>query len=181
MAEAPVTDAPKPDAPTLQPNNPPVETTNSTNGDEPLGESGKKALDTERKARRDAEAKLKELEPIVAAHREREESEKSETTKLNEALAGERDARTKAEQTLLRYTVGTDKGVPPKLIKYLTGTTQEEIEQSADELLAEVGTAKPGMPGRPAERMVEGRPSSSKLDQDDPVTLIRKGRGELPT
>lgn len=180
MADAPATDAPATDAPPTQPEQNTTSPTH-TNGDEPLGESGKRALEAERKARRDVEAKLKELEPLVAAHREREEADKSETTKLNEALAGERDARTKAELSLLRYTIAADKGISPKHVKFLTGSTKEEIEQSADELLAEFGTPKPGMPGRPTDRMVEGRPSKSNLDTDDPVTLIRKGRGELPT
>lgn len=182
MSDAPPTDAPATDAPNTIPHPTDQNTTQpTTNGDEPLGDGGKRALDAERKARRDAEAKLKELEPLIAAAKEREDAEKSETTKLNEALTGERDARTKAELQLLRYTVAADKGISPKHVKFLTGSTKDEIEQSADELLAEFGTPKPGMPGRPSERLVEGRPSKSKLDQDDPVTLIRKGRGELPT
>jgi hypothetical protein len=70
--------------------------------------------------------------------------------------------------------------VPSDLVKFLTGSSKEEIEQSAAELLDAVGNNKPAMPGRPVERMVNGRPSTSSLDKDDPVTLIRKGRGELP-
>lgn len=185
MGEAPTTDAPTTDAPTPTP--PPNLDPSTTppappakGDDEPLGEPGKKALDAERKARRDAEARLKELEPLAEEARKRAEADKSETTKLNEALNGEREARTAAERDLLRYTVAADKGVPANLVKFLSGTTKEEVEQSATELLTELGTAKPSMPGRPAERLSDGRPSKSTLERDDPVTLIRKGRGEIP-
>jgi len=192
----PVSPAPATDAnhtqttPTLDPTpagTPPVISTNSTNpvpsatdGDEVLGEGGKKALAAERARVKELNDRLKELEPLAKAHADAQESAKSETTKLNEALTSERDARTKAEVALLRHTIAADKGVPSDLVKFLTGSSKEEIEQSAAELLDAVGNNKPAMPGRPVERMVNGRPSTSSLDKDDPVTLIRKGRGELP-
>jgi hypothetical protein len=158
-------------------------TTNNTAAVEPakddgeqLGTGGKKALDAERKARRDAEAKLKELEPLAKAAQEKADAEKSELQKVNEALAGERDARTKAEGALLRYTVAADKGVPTKLAQFLSGTTKEEVEASADTLLAELGNGdRPQIPGKPTERLVSGKPSST-LDNDDPMALIRKAR-----
>jgi hypothetical protein len=196
----PVSPAPATDAnptqttptPTLDPTPagpPPVISTNSTHhtpvpsatdGDEVLGEGGKKALAAERARVKELNDRLKELEPLAKAHADAQESAKSETTKLNEALTSERDARTKAEVALLRHTIAADKGVPSDLVKFLTGSSKEEIEQSAAELLDAVGNNKPAMPGRPVERMVNGRPSTSSLDKDDPVTLIRKGRGELP-
>lgn len=145
-------------------------------GDDQLGTGGKKALDAERKARRDAEAKLKELEPLAKAAQEKAEAEKSELTKATEALTAERDARTKAEVALLRYTVAADKGVPTKLAQFLAGTTKEDIEASADTLLTEIGNGeRPGVPGKPTERLVSGKPSST-LDSDDPMALIRKAR-----
>lgn len=180
MADAPPTDAPATDAPTTEPAPTPAPEPTSSTTDEPLGEGGKRALTAERQRARELEQKLKELEPLAEEARKRADAEKSETTKLNEALAGERDARGKAEVALLRYTVAADRGVPPDLVKFLTGTTKDQVEQSANELLEAVGNNKPAMPGRPAERMVDGRPSKSSLDKDDPVTLIRKGRGELP-
>jgi hypothetical protein len=185
MAE-PTTTAPATDAPTYpptdqpEPTQPTISTSPTTDEDEPLGDGGKKALIAERARAKELADRLKELEPLAKAARERDEAEKSETTKLNEALAGERDARGKAEVALLRYTIAATKGVPSELVKFLTGSSKEEIEQSAAELLEAVGNNKPAMPGRPAERMVNGRPSTSSLDKDDPVTLIRKGRGELP-
>lgn len=63
-----------------------------------------------------------------------------------ERLGGERDElkgrAESAETKLLRYEVAADKGVSPKLAKFLSGSTKEEIEEAADELLAEVGGGK---------------------------------------
>lgn len=138
----------------------------------------KAALKAEREMRKTAEGKVKELTPYEKAAKEAEEANKTEVQKANEALLSERDARKRAEQTLMVHTVGGAKGVPANLIKYLNGDTKEDVERAADELLAELGTAKPAMPGRPTERMVNGQPSKSKLDLADPMTLIRMGRGE---
>lgn len=185
-----------PDAPAKQPGDqhigphvdtPPPPKTRSADNDyqssnqgdnEPLGEGGKRALDAERKARREAEARLKEMEPIAAELAKRQEAEKTESQRNTEALSAERDARTKAETTLLRYQVGAAKGVPSKLVRFLTGDTKEEVEAAADELLAELAMVKPAMPGRPTERMTNGQPSSSGLDDMDPMALIAKGRGQ---
>jgi len=147
-------------------------------GEEALGEPGKKALDAERTARRELERKLKELEPLAKAAKDAEEANKSEVQKATEKLAKETEARKLAEQALMVQTVGVEKGLSAQLIKFLTGSTKAEVETNADELLKAMGDNKPTMPGRPTERMVNGKPSGNQLDGLDPVTLIRMGRGE---
>lgn len=169
----------------------PAETTNTTTGtgngtappaataDDGLGEAGKKAIAAEREARRKAEERLKELEPLAEAERKRSEADKSDAQKATEALAVERDARTKAEAALLRHEVAAAKGVPANLAKFLTGVSKEDIEAAADELLKEIGgpATKAEMPGRPTERLVSGKPSST-LDDESPEALIAKARGQ---
>jgi hypothetical protein len=138
----------------------------------------KNALKAEREMRKAAEGRAKELAPYEKAVKDAEEANKSELQKLNEAVAGERDARTKAEVELLRYTVAASKGVAPDMVRFLTGTTKEEVEQAADALLAALGNNKPSMPGRPTERLATGQPSTTnKLDSKSPEELIRMGRG----
>jgi hypothetical protein len=182
MGDTP-TDASATDANVTPPSNPapnldPTPPTPPATDEDALGDAGKKALDAERKARRDVEAKLKELEPLAEEARKRAEADKSEATKSAEALASERDARGKAEVELLRYKVGAAKGVPSNLVQFLTGSTKEEVEQAADTLLAELGTNKPSMPGRPTERLANGQPSNTnKLDKQSPEELIKMGRG----
>lgn len=176
MGDSPTTDAPAMDAEVTTTTTPPADATSTDD----MGDTGKRALEAERKARRDAEARLKELEPIADEARKKAEGEKSELTKAQEALVSERDARTKAETALLRYEVGAEKGVPMKLVRFLHGTTKEEVEASADALMAEVpNVAKPALPTRPTERLSNGKPSSS-LEDDDPIALIEKARGRGP-
>jgi hypothetical protein len=179
MGDAPnPTEAPAMDAEVNTSTTPPAPDATSNDGD--MGDTGKKALEAERKARRDAEARLKELEPLAEEARQKADSEKTELTKAQEALLTERDARTKAETALLRYEVGAEKGVPMKLVRFLHGTTKEEVEASADALMAEVPNAnKPALPTRPTERLSNGKPSSS-LEDDDPIVLIEKARGRGP-
>jgi hypothetical protein len=143
----------------------------------------KAAIAKERDARAAAEKRVKELSPYEQKVKEAEDANKSEVQKATEALAVERDARSKAETSLLRYEVGSAKGVPASLIKFLVGDTKEAVEEAADALLAELGTKDPapGIPGRPQERMVNGQPSNPNLDGMDPMDLISMGRDQRKT
>jgi hypothetical protein len=152
------------------------------NGDSPETE-GQWDEDTFRKAltKKNNEAKslrqrLKELEPLAAKAKEFEEASKTESQKLTETLDGERRARESAEAKLLRYEVGADKGVPPHLMRFLSGATREEIEEAADVLVKELNGGKPTKTsGKPPERVAGGVPSTPD-DDLNPLDLIRKVR-----
>lgn len=130
---------------------------------EGLSDAGKRAIESERKARRDAERRLKELEPLAAKAREQEEASKSEIDKMREALDAERSARTKAESQLMRHEVAATKQVPPNLVRFLNGASREELEEAADVLLSEVNT-RPQLRDRPRERLTNGQPSATDED-----------------
>jgi predicted nucleic acid-binding Zn-ribbon protein len=169
-SQAPVTEA-----------EPSTSTTDSaeTTTEAPADLSGlKKALDAERKLRRDLDKRVKELSPYEKQVRDNEEANKSELQKLNEALNAEKAARSAAELSNLRHEIGLAKNVPAGLIKYLTGSSKEELESAADDLLAQLEATGPRVPGRPQERMSDGTPSSSSLDGEDPLVLSRKARGQ---
>lgn len=83
-------------------------TTDATSATEPLGDGGKKALDAERAARREAERRLKDAEAKVAA------------MELAEA----------------RREVASAKGLTAQQARFLTGDTREALETAADDLLA---------------------------------------------
>lgn len=125
--------------------------------EEPLGEAGIAALKAEREARKAAEKAAAEA---LAKVKEFEDRDKSETQKQQEALA---EAQAKlAELTVAktRAEVAAAKGVPAAL---LTGSTQEELEASADALIAFKGEPDP-------QRLVipgEGKaPSHTKTTAD---------------
>lgn len=136
----------------------------------------KKALESERAARRDAERRAKELEPYAEKARQAEEASKTEQQRLAEALEAERTGKTTAESKLLRYEVAAEKGLPLTLVRFLHGGTKDEVGEAADALLKELQT-KPAMPTRPTERLATGAVSSTD-DSEDPLVLIAKARGE---
>jgi hypothetical protein len=139
----------------------------------------KKALDSERRLRREAAGRLEELEPIAKQAKDDEDARKSETQRLTEALAAEKASREAAELRALKTDVATDKGLPPKLAKFLVGTTREELEEAADVLLAEMKqpdapASTPAKSGKPQPRLTN---NDSSADADvglSPLELANK-------
>ena len=98
--------------------------------EEPLGAPGLSALKSERER---ADAAEKAARDALAKVQEYEDRDKSEAQKQQEAL--ERAQRELAELTVAktRAEVAAARGVPADL---LNGSTQEELEASADALIA---------------------------------------------
>ena len=82
---------------------------------------------------KDANAKLKELEPVAAKAVELEEASKSELQKAQERAEAAERALADATVAAARAEVAAAKGVPVAL---LSGDTREALEASADALLA---------------------------------------------
>jgi hypothetical protein len=101
-----------------------------------------------------------------------EDANKSDIEKANAAVETEKKRAEAAEAKSLRYEVALEKSIPPKLMKFLTGTTQEEIEQSADELLEAV---KPDTgandTGKPKEKLRAGASSDAEPVEMDPAKI----------
>ena len=108
-----------------------------------LGANGLKALEAERAANK---ASKKQIAELQAKLKEYEDVNKSEAEKTAERLATlEKDnaaSRSRAE----RLEVALDKGLPKALAARLQGSTREELEADADELLKLVGEQKPASP-----------------------------------
>ncbi len=108
---------------------------------EPLGDAGKKALAAERDARKAAE---KELAKYRKAEAEKADADKSEA----ERRAAAEQRAVDAELRATRVEVAHAKGLTPAQAKRLVGSTKEELEADADEILRDFPTipAKPGTP-----------------------------------
>ena len=104
-----------------------------------LGDAGKKALDAERKARRDAEQKAKDLESRLQAIEDKDKSEVERLTEQVATLTKERDtALSKSDKLEVAISKALDEDRASRIstaVKRLTGTTREELEADADELL----------------------------------------------
>lgn len=102
-----------------------------------LGEGGKKAIEAEREARRQAERQLREARAALKEYEDRDKSElellRERAESAEKAAAAAELAVQAAEQHALRTRVAATKGVPAER---LTGTTEDELLASADELIA---------------------------------------------
>lgn len=136
----------------------------------PEDEAGKKALATERKARRDAEQQLKELQSRL---QQIEDKDKSEVERLTEQVATLTKERDGAVQRADRLEVAVLKSLDEdqsrritSAAKRLTGSTREELEADAEEFLTAFA------PSAHAED--EGRPSPSSKPREQ----LKPGNGD---
>jgi uncharacterized protein (DUF885 family) len=126
-----------------------------------LGDGGKKALQAERDARKQAEktaaeltARLKEFEDSKLSELDRAKKEAAETSAEL--------ARLRSENT--RSKVAIEKGVPADLIEFLTGDTEGDIAAKADLLLARLNT-----PGTPKPDPSQGAKGEANALNGDPL------------
>ncbi|QDF19737.1 scaffolding protein [Mycobacterium phage LilSpotty] len=123
-----------------------------------LNEGGKKALDAERDARKNADAQVKDLQKqldeanskLKAIATDGLPEWQKQINDLKEKLDGEVSAREKAEAEArdislmqLRIDRANAKNFPAAMAKKLTGTTDEEIDAEIDELLPHLGPLGP--------------------------------------
>lgn len=130
-----------------------------------LGDAGKKALDAERRARREADARVKELEARLGAI---EDKDKTEVERLTAKVTTAEKERDEAVAKALRFEVAADKGVKPR---WLSGLTREELEAAADEYLADhppAGSPSGGAPApaKPAENLRGGGEPDQEPEPD---------------
>jgi hypothetical protein len=119
-----------------------------------LGDAGKKALAAEREQRKAAE---KELAKYRKADQDRVDADKTEAEKR---AAAEQRA-TDAEMRATRLEVAHEKGLTPAQAKRLVGTTKEELEADADEILRDFPTA-PAKPAGPKPDPSQGARGETK-------------------
>jgi hypothetical protein len=95
-----------------------------------------------RKLRSENAAARKRAQEAEARAKEFEDRDKTEQQKLAERAEAAEKAAQDSTAKLLRYEVAAEKNVPANLAKFLTGSTKEELEKAADELLKELGGAR---------------------------------------
>lgn len=121
-------------------------------------------------------ARLKELEPLAAKARELEESGRSEIEKVTQRVADAETRATKAEAESLRLSVAFDKGLTPAQAKRLVGTSREELESDADEILRDF----PVKPARPSGDIGQG-PRAAGVPLDPRAADLAQIEADLKT
>ena len=91
-----------------------------------------------------------------------------QSTTLEERVAGLETAAREAESRALRAEIANAKGLTPSQAKRLVGSTREELESDADELLKDIGAQK--KQGNVVPR--EGRTPQAS---DDPMREFARG------
>ena len=99
-----------------------------------LGDAGQKAIAAERKARRDAEQKAKDLEARLA---QLEDKDKTDTQRLTEQVTSLTQERDAAKASLDRLTIAIEKGLPEDLAKRVTGGARRIAGGDPDELASD--------------------------------------------
>lgn len=150
--------------------------------DQPLGPAGQKALAAEREARKTLERQLAELSPLkqlaeAISGGQKPADGKSEVDLLNEKfasyekdLAAEREARWRAE-------VAQAKGLTAQQAARLRGTSREELEADADELLSLFPTGPRTPAPDPSQGARGGQPGPDLQAQIDAA----KAKGDFKT
>lgn len=130
-----------------------------------LGDAGKRALASERQARKDLERQLKDLKPLADRARELEDAQKTEQQRLTERAEAAEQQLTEVQQQLqeaavdaLRQRVAAEKGLPGPLAARLRGGDEEELAADADALLAAYPPPEP-----------------ARATQQRPVEMLRPG------
>lgn len=146
---------------------PTAPTTEVAKTDEPLGAPGLAALKSEREAKAAAEKRAAEAEARI---KEFEDAQKSEAEKQAERIAQIERENAELKSAKTRAEVAAAKGVPAAL---LTGSTQEELEASADALIAFKGAQEPQKLIVPSE----GKSPDLPLNGDGLEQSLKKALG----
>ncbi len=130
-----------------------------------LGDAGKRAIQAERDARKKAEQSAADLAAELQAIKDKD---KSDSEKLAERLAAAERRAADAETQAARMEVAAEKGLTAAQARRLVGSTREELEADADDLLATFQPA--GQEDPPGERPTPTpRPTPTVRGGGDPT------------
>lgn len=110
---------------------------------------------------------------------ELEEASKSELQKAADKAAEAEKRAAEAEQRALRMEIAHAKGLTPAQAKRLVGSTKEELETDADELLETFGTTDDGKKP-PSRKPNERLRSSTSSDDDDTEPSVEDIVAKVP-
>lgn len=118
-------------------------------------------------------AEVEELRPLKKANETDAERWEKEKASFTEELETLRTFKSKAERNDLVREIADEKGLPPRLVKWVAGDDSDSITQSVDDLLndlSEVGQS----PKKPAQR----KPKETDGDQPGDKGFSGGGSGE---
>lgn len=120
-----------------------------------------------------------DLKAKAARFAELEEKDKTESQKLADTNRVLEDRARKAEIDLCRYRVAMRKGLTETQARRLVGSSEEELETDADDLVAAFKSSEPEPAppapapgtGRPKEKLRPGTVPDAEPEETDPAKL----------
>jgi hypothetical protein len=118
-----------------------------------------------------------ELNQAKGRVKEFEDATKSEHEKLTERASELEQKLTTAEAHAARFEIALEKGLTKSQAKRLVGSTREELEADADELLEDLGVRKDAKDDEkqttrtPRERLRPGASPEAEPEETDPAKL----------
>ena len=117
----------------------------------------------------------KEAEQSRLKLKEIEDRDKTEAQRLADTNRDLEERAAKAEAKVLRLEVCQERGLPMSMVNRLHGTTKEELEADAEDLLeafkSGTDSQPPGPTGRPKERLRPGAVPEAEPEETDPSKL----------
>ncbi|MFC8531929.1 hypothetical protein [Nocardia sp. NPDC057227] len=112
----------------------------------------------------------------AAEYEKLEDAKKSTEQRLNDQLNAANSKLAALELNQLRREIADAKGLPAKFAKRLTGTTREELEADADDLLDTIPTPDPPvvLSQKPRENLRGGGRPDEEPEETDPYKLAAK-------
>jgi hypothetical protein len=125
------------EAPAPEGEKPAAEKTPDAPKPEDKPQDGPQTFDAEyvKTLRAEAAERRVEVQQLKEQLEERDEKEKSELERAQGKATKAEQARLEAESKLLRFEVAAEKQLPKELVPRLRGSSREELEADADELL----------------------------------------------
>jgi hypothetical protein len=141
----------------------------------------KRSRDWEKKSRENwrtvltLRTRVKELEPQAKKLKEIEDQAKTDGQKAEEARKAAEGETAKATSELLKLRVAMRKGLTEAQTKRLVGTTEEELEADADELLESFGGStedRTTITRLPKEKLKPGARNTEREPKIDPKKVV---------
>ncbi|MFJ6019786.1 hypothetical protein ACIQFP_10595 [Nocardiopsis alba] len=151
----------------------------------PADETGP-ATDNQGGDQRDAEIaelkrQLEEAAPILRAHREAEEANKTELQKVQDRAAELERELTASREAAARANVAAKTGLSPDVVALLNGATEADLLAAAEKVKAAAAPSSPSLRRKPSPTVGEGGSSAGgESDVTDPAKLAEAIRKRMP-
>ena len=150
-------------------------------GEEPTEEAPKDEGGDDRDAQiAELRRQLDEAAPILQAHKDAEEAQKSEIQKANERADSLESELTKLRDEAARARVAEKTGLPSEIVGLLAGSSEEDLLQAAEKVASTRGDSGLKSRSKPLVGPGASKGGAEDADATDPAALAAAIRKRMP-